>query len=124
MAATCRTRPNSARPTQGDRVRPATVPRRLSRAPWSRTCESWLQRPRVPVALAMPVVDPKHPHAQAERHRTVVDLRADTRLITAVGGDQRFIQNRQAAHFGETLDRGIDGAQRFLLAAVVIAQDV
>src|SRR5258706_15160117 len=102
MAATCRTRPNSARPTQGDRVRPATVPRRLSRAPWSRTCESWLQRPRVQVALAMPVVDPKHHHAQAERHRTVVDLRADTRLITAVGGGQRLFPNPQAAPLGET----------------------
>src|ERR1700722_1334354 len=111
MAATCRTRPNFARPTQADRVRRAPVPLRSSRAPWSRTCESWLQRPRVPVALAMPVVDPKHHHAQAERHRTVIDLGADTGLITAVGSDQGFIQNRQTAHFGEALDRGIDGTQ-------------
>ena len=63
-------------------------------------------------------------HAQAERHDAVIDFRPHARLIAAVGRDQRLVQNRQAAHFGELLDRGVDGAQRFLLAAVVVAQDV
>src|SRR5882762_5786124 len=124
MASTSRTGPNSARPWRAYTARPATAPRRTSPAPSSRTCGSWLQRPCVPVALAMPVVDPEHDHAQAERYRAVIDLGANACLITAVGGNQRLVQNRQAAHFGELLERGIDGAQRLLLAAVVVAQYV
>src|SRR5882724_3922166 len=104
MASTFRIWRNFARPWRAYTARPATAPRRTSPAPWSRTCGSWLQRPCVPVALAMPVVHPEHDHAQAERHRAVIDLGADTRLVPALGGDQCFIQNRQAAHFGELLD--------------------
>src|SRR5277367_2226517 len=98
-----------------DTARPATVPRRYSRAPWSRTCGSWLQRPCVPVAFAMPVVDPEHQDPQAERHRAVVDFRPNTGLIAAVGGHQGFVQHRQAAYFRELLHGGIDAAQRLLL---------
>src|SRR3981189_1662639 len=119
MASLSRTRRNSARRTRADTAPPATAPRQSSPAPWSRTCGSWLQRPCVPVALAMPVVDPEHDHAQGERYRAVIDLGANACLIAAAGGDQRFVQNRQAAHFGELFERGIDVAQRLLLAAVV-----
>src|SRR6266403_5386855 len=124
MASTSRTGPNSARPWRAYTARPATAPRRSSPAPWRRTCGSWLQHPCVPVALAMPFVHPEHDHAQAERHRAVIDLGANARLVAAVGGHQGFVQNRQAAHFGELLQRGVDVAQGLLLAAVVVAQYV
>src|SRR5271170_7730852 len=98
---------------------PATVPRRYSPTPLSRTCGSWLQRPCVPVAFAMPIADPEHQDPQAERHRAVVDFRPNAGLIAAIGGDQGFVQHGQAAYVRELFDGGIDTAQRLLLTAVV-----
>src|ERR1700719_3755495 len=72
----------------------------------------------------MPVVDPEHHDTQAGRYRAVVNFRTNTGLVTSVGADQRFVQHRQTTHLGELLDRGIDAAQRLLLAAVVVSQDV
>src|ERR1700723_2116569 len=117
MAATGRTRPNSARPTRANRARPTTVRLLSSRALWRRTCGSRLQRPCVPVAFAMPVVDPKHQQAQAEWHGAVVEFGPNTGLVAAVGGDQSFVQDRQAANLGELLDRGVDGGHTIFLAA-------
>src|ERR1700679_2888633 len=97
---------------------PATVPRRYSLAPWSRTCGSWLQRPCVPVAFAMPVADPEHQDAEAVRRGAVINFRPNSGLIAAVGCDQGLIQHRQAAYFRELFDGGIDTAQRLLLPAV------
>src|SRR5580700_7296035 len=101
MATTGRTQQNFARPMQAGTARPATVPRLYSRAPWSRTCESRLQRPCVPVAFAMPVVDPEHQYPQAERHIAVVDLGPNAGLVAAVGGKQGLVQNRHTAYFRE-----------------------
>ena len=62
--------------------------------------------------------------AQRERHGAIIDLGAYARLVAAIGGQQRLVEHRQAAHLGQELERRIDRAQRLLLAAVVVAQDV
>src|SRR5882757_1560647 len=109
------------------RARTAPPPKarlRCSPRQSNRTCGSWLESPRVPVALTMPIADPEHQQPHGERHAAEIDPGAHICFIAAVARNERLVQCRQAVHFGKMFDRLIDRAQGLLLAAVVVAQDV
>src|SRR4030088_1050473 len=119
-----RTFRNSGRRRSASTTRSATTPRRCSLRPLNRTCGSWLECPSVPIGLAMPVADPEHQQAQCEGNRAEIKLRAHGCFVAPVSRNECLIQCRETVHFRQMLERLIDCAQRLLLPAVVVAQDV
>src|SRR5579859_3110303 len=123
MASNFRTWRSSGSWNPACTARPATARPRWCPSRSSRTCGSGLQGPCVPIALAMPFVDPEHHHAQRERYGPVIDFRANIGFVSAVGCDQGLVEHRQAANLGQLFERRVDRTQGLLLAAVVVAQD-